>query len=129
MKYLKTYPDKCIGCHTCESVCSQLFFKSDDPELSCIKITELEQGFDINVCQQCGKCIQICPTMALSANPQGVVILNKTKCIGCMACVSICPTHSMRYKDGLTMPFKCIACGSCVKSCPTGALEIKTEAI
>jgi Fe-S-cluster-containing hydrogenase component 2 len=29
MKYLHTYEEKCNGCNTCMSVCSQLYFKED----------------------------------------------------------------------------------------------------
>ena len=127
MKYLRTYPEKCVGCHTCENVCSQLFFKNENADLSCVRITEKDNSFDINVCNQCGKCVTVCPPMALSVNAQGVVMLNKSKCIGCMACVAICPTQSMRFQKNKLIPFKCIACGSCATKCPVKALEIVME--
>ena len=127
MKYLKTHKEKCVGCHTCENVCSQMFFKVEDPERSCIRVLEEGGAYDLTVCNQCGRCIEICPTMALSRNPQGVVMLNKTKCIGCLACVSICPTQVFRYNKNDLNPFKCIACGGCAAKCPTEALEIIKE--
>lgn len=126
-KYLKTYPDVCIGCHTCESVCSNLYFKTDDEEKSCIRISEKADGFEINACNQCQACVQVCPTQALTVNHQGVVMLSKALCINCYMCMSVCPTDSMhRYLGGLT-PFKCIACGACTKACPVEAIKIVQE--
>jgi ferredoxin len=126
-KYLKTYPERCNGCNICMSVCSKLYFKENNPELSCIKITALNEAFDMNVCDQCGTCVAECPTMALTINKKGVVMLNKNLCIGCYACVAICPTDSMRRYHGSIVPFKCIACGSCADECPEKALEIVEE--
>ncbi|MBM4402913.1 MAG: 4Fe-4S binding protein [Candidatus Cloacimonetes bacterium] len=126
-KYLKTHPDRCIGCHACESACSTLYFKEDNAAKSCIRITEAGAGFDMSVCNQCQACVAACPTQALTVNHQGVVMLNKSLCINCLMCVAACPTNSMQhYKDGL-YPFKCIACGVCTKSCPVEAIVIVQE--
>lgn len=127
MKVLKTYPDKCIACHTCESVCSELYFKEDNASKSCIVIGDDTQPPHMNVCNQCQKCVAVCPTVALTVNSQGVVMLNKSLCIGCLMCVSVCPTDSMRTVFGQQSPFKCIACGVCAKSCPTGAIVIEQD--
>lgn len=126
-KYLITYPDKCIACRACESVCSNLYFKEDNAEKSCIQIKEAKPENEINVCNQCQACVAVCPTLALKVNQQGVVMVDKKLCIGCYMCVAACPTKSMRrHIDGLN-PFKCIACGMCAKSCPTEAIAIVTE--
>ncbi|PKN80614.1 MAG: aldehyde:ferredoxin oxidoreductase [Candidatus Cloacimonetes bacterium HGW-Cloacimonetes-1] len=121
-KYLKTFPELCIACHTCESVCSNLYFKQEGK--SCIVITENTDGIEINACNQCQACVKVCPTQALSVTPQGVVMVNKSLCIHCYMCVAACPTQSFfRHAENLP-PFKCIACGACTKSCPTGAIKI-----
>lgn len=125
MKVLKTYPDKCIACHTCESVCSQLYFKEDNAAKSCIIIDDQTMPPRINVCNQCQKCVAACPTLALSVNSQGVVLLNKSLCVGCLMCMGVCPTDSMRTVFGQQSPFKCNACGLCAKSCPTEAIVIE----
>lgn len=126
-KLLKTYPERCIACHMCESVCSNLYFKTDDVEKSRIRINDAVSPIEMNVCNQCQTCVQTCPTKALTVTPQGVVLLNKKLCIGCYMCIAVCPTNSMhRYLEGLN-PFKCVACGACVKTCPVQALEIVTE--
>ena len=54
----------------------------------------------------------------------GVVILDKSLCVGCLACVAVCPTGAMRYYPGQKQPFKCVACGACAKRCPKEALEV-----
>lgn len=124
MKMLKTYPDRCISCHVCESTCSTLFFKEDSAKLSCIQIHDDASPVEMNVCNQCQACVAACPTCALSVNKQGVVLLSKSLCVGCLMCVAVCPTDSMRTAFGKHNPFKCVACGACVKTCPANALEI-----
>jgi len=128
MKYLKTYDEKCIGCNTCITACSNLFFKEDDPEKSCIEVFPQDgDEFKLSVCNQCGTCVEICPTEALTINKQGVVMIKKNLCSGCFVCVDVCPTHNMRTYDGADVPFKCTACGACAKECPAEALEIVIE--
>lgn len=128
MKYLKTYDEKCIGCNTCVTACSMLFFKEDDPAKSCIEvIAQGKENFKLSACNQCGSCVDVCPTDALSINKFGVVMMNKKLCSGCYVCVEICPTNNFRtYPEG-DMPFKCIACGACARECPADALEIVKE--
>jgi len=127
MKYLRTNPEICIGCHSCEDACAMMFFKESNLEKSSIRIVEKDCGFDIKVCNQCGKCIALCPTQALSINNQGVVMLSKNDCSGCLICVAECPCGVMQYLIEENAPFKCIACGICVNKCPVNALEIIKE--
>lgn len=126
MKYLKTHDDKCIGCYTCMAACSNLFFKEEDNEKSCIEVFPAEgtDNFRLSVCNQCGTCVEVCPTDALSVNKQGVIMLNKTLCSGCYVCVDACPTNNFRTHADLQMPFKCNACGACARECPADALEV-----
>jgi anaerobic carbon-monoxide dehydrogenase iron sulfur subunit len=128
MKYLKTFPEKCNGCNVCMSVCSKLYFKEDNPEKSSIQVTPAgEKSFALNACNQCGACVPECPTLALTINKQGVVMLNKSLCINCLACVAVCPSASMMTWKGGLSPFKCIACDACAKECPTAALKIEVK--
>lgn len=107
------------------SVCSKTYFKEDDPELSRIKAKDITSIPNINVCNQCGACIQVCPTGALERDANGVVQLRKEKCTSCLMCVGFCPTGSMFYNaKKQAQPFKCVACGICAKNCPVGALEL-----
>lgn len=126
-KVLKTFPENCITCHACESACSGLYFKEDDAEKSCIRITETGSQPQMSVCNQCQACVKVCPTLALTINSQGVVMVNKKLCINCYMCIAACPTGTMfRHQGGLT-PFKCIACGVCTKACPADAIRIVEE--
>jgi Fe-S-cluster-containing dehydrogenase component len=126
IKYLKTHDEKCVGCMSCSSACSQMYFKEDNPAKSRIQVNGIGKGaFHLIACdQECRKCVQECPTQALAVSKTGVVAFNKTLCVGCLACVAVCPIEAMRYFPGDKNPFKCIACGTCVKTCPKEAIEI-----
>jgi anaerobic carbon-monoxide dehydrogenase iron sulfur subunit len=126
IKYLKTCDEKCVGCMTCTAVCSKLYFKEENPAKSTIQVLGLEGNkFHLVACdQECRKCVSECPTQAIGVAKTGVVIIDRSLCVGCLACVAVCPIGAMRYYPGLKQPFKCIACGACVKRCPKQALEI-----
>jgi anaerobic carbon-monoxide dehydrogenase iron sulfur subunit len=126
-KYLHVDESKCTGHYRCVSTCAKLYFKEDDANKSCIKVSRAgDDHYAINVCDQCQTCIAECPTQALTVNKLGVVMLNKSLCIGCYACVAICPIQAMRRYPGQVAPFKCIACGACAKECPEKALSVIT---
>ena len=44
------------------------------------------------VCQNCGKCVNICPVGAIPQNDPKET--DAEKCISCMACVSVCPIQA-----------------------------------
>ena len=125
VKILKFREEKCNGCKECEKACSQVHFKSDEGgEQSAIHIIKKTSSYEMDVCNQCGLCVDMCPVGALTRNKKGTVILNKNTCIGCQACVGFCPISAMRKSDARIEPFKCISCGACVRACSTDALEL-----
>lgn len=130
IKYLKLHDDKCVGCMTCTATCSRLYAKVDDPAKSRIQVLPAGSGrFHLVACdQECRKCVAECPVQAITVNGQGVVMVNKTLCVGCLACVAVCPIDAMRFFPAEPVPFKCVACGACVKTCPKDALEIAEKA-
>ena len=126
IKYLKMDDSKCVGCMSCTATCSTKYFKEDNPALSCIEVQGLGKGaFHLVACdQECRMCVAECPTKAIIVGPTGIVVINKSLCVGCLACVAVCPIEAMKWYPGGKNPFKCTACGSCVKSCPKEALSI-----
>ena len=124
MKFVQVESGKCEGVRECEKICSKTFFKVEDPGFSSIRVTKTDDGYDINVCNQCGACIEICPVKALSRNAAGTVMVNKSSCVGCFMCIGFCPTLSMRRAQGQKEPFKCVSCGACTRTCPKGAIKM-----
>jgi anaerobic carbon-monoxide dehydrogenase iron sulfur subunit len=125
VKIVTLYPEKCSGCNSCEKACSKIHFKTDEGgERSALRIEKRDGKFEINVCNQCGLCIDMCSVGALSRNAKGVVVLDQKLCVGCQVCVAFCPSAAMRKAKGRIEPFKCISCGSCVHACSENALEL-----
>lgn len=129
IKYLAMNDAKCVGCMTCASVCSKLYFKEDNPAKSCIQVNEAAaNAFHLVACdQECMACVRECPTRAISRNKAGAIVIDKKRCVGCLACVAVCPIGAMRWFPGYPTTFKCVACGACARACPKGALEILTK--
>jgi len=127
MKILSYDSELCVGCYICEQVCSDTWFKITDAEKSSIRIYEEGDGqvtLSAVFCNQCGECIQVCPTQALYQDRRGIVRLRKKLCVGCLSCVGFCPILAMFHHPDQTEPFKCIACGKCADECPADALTI-----
>jgi carbon-monoxide dehydrogenase iron sulfur subunit len=127
-KVLSYDPGLCVGCYVCEETCSETWFKAVDREKSSIRILDDDAGnLGAVFCVQCGECIGVCPTGALSQDKRGVVRVNKKLCVGCLACVGFCPYQAMFYHVDQVEPFKCVACGKCARECPAEALTILDE--
>ena len=117
MKVLAFRSELCNGCRICEEVCSQTWFREASVEKSAIRIFELEgqpSYYQASMCNQCGECMDVCPTMALARDKRGVVRINKKLCVGCLSCVGFCPILAMYMHADYVVPFKCVSCGKCV---------------
>ncbi len=87
------------------------------------------------LCNQCehSPCVQVCPIGATFLTPDGVVLVDKERCVGCRYCVQACP-YGSRYLDPRTHTAdKCTLCyhritkglkTACVEVCPTGARQL-----
>lgn len=128
MKVLKKNPELCIACHECESTCANTWFKEKNIEKSCIRIEENSEQKNIITCTQCGECMDVCPTQAITRDKNGIVRINKKMCVGCFMCVGFCPEIAMIMHGDNIEPFKCVSCGQCVKVCPTNAISMSEEA-
>ncbi len=97
----------------------------DDPDV-------LRTFFVPKLCNHCAQspCEQVCPVGATFRSPDGVVLVDKERCLGCRYCVQACP-YGCRYIDPRTNTVdKCTLCyhritkgllPACVEVCPTGA--------
>ena len=127
MKVIKKNSELCIACHECESTCANTWFKETDIEKSSIRIEENGDEINIITCTQCGECIDVCQTQAITRDKNGIVRINKKMCVGCFMCVGFCPEIAMIMHKDMIEPFKCVACGQCVKVCSAGAISMSDE--
>jgi tetrathionate reductase subunit B len=87
------------------------------------------------LCNHCAHspCVQVCPVGATFESPDGVVLMDKSYCLGCRYCVQACP-YGCRFIDPRTMTAdKCSLCyhriikgltTACCETCPTGARQL-----
>ena len=87
------------------------------------------------MCNHCvdSPCTQVCPVGATFETPDGVVLVDKSRCLGCRYCVQACP-YGCRFIDPRTHTAdKCTLCyhritkgltTACAEVCPTGARQL-----
>ena len=131
MKQLSIKPEKCIGCRTCELVCSFGHYQQFNPKMANVKVFEYEKAAVAIplMCMQCEEpsCMKVCPVNAISRDDAGAVTINYNKCIGCRMCMNACPLGNVSYHPALKKVFKCDLCGGdpwCARHCPTGAISV-----
>ncbi len=124
---------KCVGCHTCELVCSLTHEGIVNPSLARIRVINSNWTMMPMNCRHCedAPCIDACPTDALYHDEDGAVMLAEDKCIGCFMCAIACPYGIPRFNEITGVMFKCDLCAdrraegkepACVEACPSGAL-------
>lgn len=127
----------CLGCHLCEYYCAFANSNEDDMVKALkdivinprIKIEE-DNGISFAVsCRHCEEplCTKGCITGALTVK-DGVITVDKDRCIGCYTCILSCPYGAVSPGDDGVIQ-KCELCttnsqGSpcCVKGCPNNAI-------
>lgn len=126
---IKFNTKKCVGCKTCELVCSNKNNSIYNTSLSNIRIiTNINtMMFKANYCRQCkeANCIQACPVSALMRNDDDIVVINKAICILCGKCVDACQFNAIHISENILL--KCELCEGepmCVIHCPTNALTV-----
>ncbi len=84
------------------------------------------------ICNHCrnSACTQVCPTCASYHSPDGVVLIDRKRCVGCGYCVQACPygcryiSHPPGTADKCTLCYHRIHKGlapACVQACPREA--------
>jgi ferredoxin len=53
-------------------------------------------GIDPQLCTGCGKCVQVCPTRAMSLSHRKARI-DSDRCVMCLQCMSVCPTNAIQH--------------------------------
>lgn len=134
----------CIRCRTCMVACKVQNaippFEQNRVEHYRIRPVVWEEGkypkvkrfFVPVLCMQCDKpaCMPVCPVNAISKRKDGLVVIDKNRCIACGNCTRACPygiPYLMEKSD------KCDYCAAtrldkgeresyCAKSCVSGAI-------
>ncbi|MBC7075514.1 MAG: 4Fe-4S dicluster domain-containing protein [Syntrophomonadaceae bacterium] len=122
---------KCVGCATCEMICSLVNEGVCTPSLSRIRVVRNEKNnYSVPItCAFCDKppCAGVCPVTAIVKNREtGAVEVRNDLCIGCRQCVQACPFGHMSFDVSKGVAFKCDLCGGdpeCVKFCWTKAIQ------
>jgi ferredoxin len=97
------------------------FVTPEEEGLMVLELSGKRENFDrgVEYLKSCGVMMQ-----PLSQD----VIRNETKCTDCGVCIPICPTEALTVdKITRKVAFdnkKCIACELCVKICPPRAMEV-----
>lgn len=124
---------KCVGCLSCEMICSLTHEGLFSPALSRMQIVKNERlGWNVPIgCSMCEKpyCVLACPVGAATKDlSTGLVRIEDAKCIGCRQCTLACPFGHINYSEPKEVAFKCDLCGGeprCVKYCWTGAIRFE----
>jgi Fe-S-cluster-containing dehydrogenase component len=152
--------EKCIGCGNCVAACAKENGVADGYFRTWVEQYSVEawpaqhphvsspdggkDGFQEPVtagvknffvpklCNHCddSPCVQVCPVGATFESPDGLVLVDKSYCLGCRYCVQACP-YGCRYIDPAQQVVdKCTLCyhritqgltTACSETCPTGA--------
>lgn len=137
MKRIYVNEKWCLGCHLCEYYCA--FANSEQKDMAKalkdiiinprIKIEEKDDISFAVSCRHCNEplCVKGCITGALTIK-DGIIEINKDKCVSCYTCVLSCPYGAVMPSDDGAIQ-KCELCTkndcgepACVKGCPNNAI-------
>lgn len=131
---------RCVGCQACTVSCSV----ENRAPLGRFRTTVGEyvlrdeaagRSFVAPVprlCNHCAEpaCLRVCPVRATYQRPDGVVVVDGSKCLGCGFCVQACPygarflNHETKTADKCTFCLHRVGAGllpACVEGCVGGA--------
>lgn len=128
--------DRCIGCWSCEVACKmENNVALGERWNKVVQVEPYGSQDDLStfwlpvMCQQCegSPCVSVCPTGASYRDPEtGMVLVDKSKCIGCKYCMIACPYGVRSWNKAEQVVEKCTLCKhltdageqpACVKNC------------
>lgn len=90
----------------------EIFIGMEGPEEDVNKAVELlkESGIEVievkhaisldeEACVDCGACVSLCPTDALTIDEDYSIVLDEEKCVYCKECIPACPVKALEIKD------------------------------
>lgn len=133
--------DRCSGCDSCVVACkleNGLDLGNYWNRVLTVgpmgTFPDIQQYFIPIQCQQCAnpECVRVCPTGASYRDEKtGVVLIDKSKCIGCEYCMMACPYGVRIMNEKEKVVEKCTLCShltadgsglpACVHNCCCGA--------
>ncbi len=137
MKKVYVNEEWCLGCHLCEYNCA--FANSGETDMvKALKGKEIAPRIRVEAdnkityavsCRHCEDpiCVKSCISGALTKQ-DGVVTIDKNKCIGCFTCILVCPYGAVTADSDHAVR-KCELCvknscgtPACVEGCPNKAI-------
>jgi carbon-monoxide dehydrogenase iron sulfur subunit len=127
----------CLGCHLCEYNCA--FANSGIKDMvkalrnkAIFPRIKVEENNNITFavsCRHCTEpiCVKSCISGALTKK-DGVICIDKNKCVGCYTCVLVCPYGAVTHSESgaIQKCELCLAnsCGTpaCAAGCPNAAI-------
>ena len=137
MKRVYVNEEWCLGCHLCEYYCAFAETGKDNMALALkhqtirprIHVEEQGQVHFAVSCRHCEDpiCVKSCISGALHRE-DGVVCIDRAKCVGCLTCVLVCPYGAVAEgENGVAR--KCELClrnsvgePACAAGCPNRAI-------
>jgi len=91
-RFIGINPEKCIGCGTCLSACSDAHRERGlqaEPRLALTRTGEVSAAITCHHCEG-APCATVCPVNAIT-HEDGYIRVNEQTCIGCRLCAIACP--------------------------------------
>ena len=132
-------PHNCLNCQACVEACRK-FNKTPESRPARRHITKYEKDgealFVSTSCMHCEEpaCASVCPAGAIKKAEDGVVYVDKDRCIGCKYCDQACPFGVPTYSSAAMDKCDCCTLGGtrpgnaprCAEACKFGALHFGT---
>jgi len=104
---------RCVGCNSCAVACKQE--NATPPGVLRTKVEIGERGEYPNtrltltslICMHCEdpECVKVCPTGATQKLDNGIVIIQKDRCLGCQFCIMACPYNARTFVGKINPQF------------------------